>query len=138
MSKSMNVTDDMGPISGKSISVATALYAGGLTCTSCSTSEPPFVNAYMSPFTHERRHGGTYGSDAAFLPESRSNASCCRETSNAAALMRFASMAASTCFFENHAEATATPNDTSAIAALAMETQFERHMKLILIAKGGE
>lgn len=138
MSKSMNVTDDMGPISGKSISDAMALYAGGLTCTSCSMSEPPFVNAYMSPLTHERRHGGTYGSDVVFLPESRSNASCCRETSNAAALMRFASMAASTCFFENHAEATAAPNDTSAIAALAMETQFERYMKPILIAKGGE
>ena len=132
MSTSMNVTDDFGSILSKHVSVATAECSGGSTCTSCSVCEPPFVSAYMSPFTHDKRHGGTYGGSAVLSAALRSTANCSLDTSKDARLMRFASFAASACAFENHAADTDTPSDIAATMTLTTETQSEKPIRTIL------
>lgn len=101
----MKVSEDIGPILSKSKSDAPITPSGSSIRTSCSTSEPPLVMAYMLPLTHERRHGGTYGgSTGCRLAVSRSisrrermMSSCCLETSNAARATRLRSEASSAC-----------------------------------------
>lgn len=132
MSMTRKVTEDLAPIFSKSIVAPTALYAGGSTCTSYSSSVPPLVSANVLPLTRDNIHGGTYSAIGDLPFASRSSSSCCLDTSKDARLMRFASSAAFACFHANMAANADTPMDRPETAAPMIDRHSDSPMKPIV------